>query len=613
MSSREPSLSRAAKRKQDKIDARSRDYESEKLLDGIYCILTALNYTNPPSPIAEDIVSPNIGNGMNLLDVMTTPRGSDPIKISRLMTYSSSVPSEENVLNNSYAPSPMSLSATPIAESSAPNFEPLKSSIELTPVQYVINHAGAVFGSKTTKSQRYRSVDVLDNSISPTHFKIFFKDRRFFVYDNESKSGTFVRRHVYNYPAESSFQLQKGRVLLTGKYQIEVMECIDSKYPKYGSVQDGLLVLKMSLIGSSECQIVNLKAVEVSSKEQTSLFCPDDGDLSAPDLSDEAKSGDENEEDEDMETEDGNVPVAQSKPSFESDDNSTLIGKSYSSSIDSDSESTIYKEICNHVRFVNGRFHLKNNPGLGLKFFSRVKKFTSRGKPSHHLSSGDIIRAGRIEFRVDIRAAPRPITDKKKEDIVSARDIGAYEMGNWLCREHMEDRHVAIDGFGKYPSDAFLGIYDGHAGRLVADFISCIFHVNLLHAINVSGRRTVDSMVCAMREAFETSSKMVAGLGEEALYAGSTAVCGLLWKDEKLDNERHVTVGNIGDCRAYICRENDALELTECHLASREEEAARVQAAGSTIVDNRIRGLTVTRAFGDLSLAKNGIISTPNV
>lgn len=55
-----------------------------------------------------------------------------------------------------------------------------------------------------------------------------------------------------------------------------------------------------------------------------------------------------------------------------------------------------------------------------------------------------------------------------------------------------------------------------------------------------------------MKKAFIQSSKMVEGLGEEAHFCGSAAVCGLLWTEEKTDKGRKLVVGNIGDCRAYV-------------------------------------------------------------
>eukprot|EP00475_Leptophrys_vorax_P004266 TRINITY_DN1254_c0_g1_i3.p1 TRINITY_DN1254_c0_g1~~TRINITY_DN1254_c0_g1_i3.p1 ORF type:complete len:614 (-),score=139.80 TRINITY_DN1254_c0_g1_i3:1365-3206(-) len=603
-SSREASLSRVERKRLERIETRTKQFEDEKKLDGIYCILTALNLTNtsagdvPVSPVQ----APSSGHSNGQTE---SHQHNDPVRISRLASYSSTSSNIMPALQDEqglYIPSPMSIS---VNEPTDPPTASAAKTVDLYPVQYVINFSGAVFGSKAKVLPGYRCIN--DSSVSASHFRIMFRDRQFYAYDVESKTGTYVRRNVYNYPADCSYQLQKGRTLLTGNYVLDVVECIDSKHPSYSSVQDGLLKLKIHLLGSKDERVVVVRAVEVAPASQMSLCAPADGDLSLPDLSDEVKSANEDQDDEDADMEDGQESVV--KPSFESDDNS-MAAQSYSST-ESELDLSVFNKIMDHIHFVNGRFHVRNNPHEKLTFFSKVKRYTSRGKPSHHLSSGDVIRVGRVEFRVDIRSAPRPISDKKKEDIVCAKDMSSFELGNWLSREAMEDRHVAIDGFGKYPSDGFVGIYDGHAGRLVADFISCIFHVNLLHAINVVGKRNVECVRTAMNEAFEVSSRMIAGLGEDASYCGSTAVCGLLWKDEKIDGERHLTIGNVGDCRAFVCRDGDFLELSRSHLATAADEVSRVEEFGAKVVDGRFRGLTVTRAFGDLSLVKSGMTSTP--
>lgn len=55
------------------------------------------------------------------------------------------------------------------------------------------------------------------------------------------------------------------------------------------------------------------------------------------------------------------------------------------------------------------------------------------------------------------------------------------------------------------------------------------------------------------------------------------------------------------------------IELSESHLATDHYEIGRIQKLGSMIVDGRIKGLSITRAFGDLSLASNGLIAVPSM
>lgn len=60
-------------------------------------------------------------------------------------------------------------------------------------------------------------------------------------------------------------------------------------------------------------------------------------------------------------------------------------------------------------------------------------------------------------------------------------------------------------------------------------------------------------------------------------------------------------VGNVGDCRAVLCRGGKAVELTQEHTPAVPSEAARVEAAGGFVSRGRVNGiLGVSRSFGDI-------------
>ncbi len=52
-------------------------------------------------------------------------------------------------------------------------------------------------------------------------------------------------------------------------------------------------------------------------------------------------------------------------------------------------------------------------------------------------------------------------------------------------------------------------------------------------------------------------------------------------------------------------------ELSERHLLSENSEINRINNLGVIINEGRINGLTISRAFGDLALTKQGIIHEP--
>lgn len=68
-------------------------------------------------------------------------------------------------------------------------------------------------------------------------------------------------------------------------------------------------------------------------------------------------------------------------------------------------------------------------------------------------------------------------------------------------------------------------------------------------------------------------------------------------KDERL----WLYCGNVGDCRAVLCRAGEAMELSMDHNFKRADEVARVEAAGGWLSKSRLFGvLAVSRAFGDI-------------
>lgn len=90
--------------------------------------------------------------------------------------------------------------------------------------------------------------------------------------------------------------------------------------------------------------------------------------------------------------------------------------------------------------------------------------------------------------------------------------------------------------------------------------------------------------------------------------AGSTASVVLLLNDEEL------LVANVGDSKVILCA-GYAEELTSDHHPDRDDERARIELAGGFVLDwgvPRVNGLlAVSRAIGDVSLKRYGVIAEP--
>ncbi|KNC81008.1 hypothetical protein SARC_06654 [Sphaeroforma arctica JP610] len=96
------------------------------------------------------------------------------------------------------------------------------------------------------------------------------------------------------------------------------------------------------------------------------------------------------------------------------------------------------------------------------------------------------------------------------------------------------------------------------------------------------------------------------------MQSGSTA-CMCVIHNNKL------VVANIGDSVAFLCREAKALDLTVSHKPSIKEEKERIEACGGRVsceLDGVARvneRLAMSRALGDFSFRKYGVISEPDV
>tara|TARA_B110000971_G_C19860552_1_gene431436 strand:- start:309 stop:875 length:567 start_codon:yes stop_codon:yes gene_type:complete len=85
---------------------------------------------------------------------------------------------------------------------------------------------------------------------------------------------------------------------------------------------------------------------------------------------------------------------------------------------------------------------------------------------------------------------------------------------------------------------------------------------------------------------------------------GSTALVGIMYKKNK---SLKAYILNTGDCRAILCNSNNiAIALTKDHKPNYIEEKKRINNLGGEIefdgYDWRIKGLSVSRAFGDMDI-----------
>ncbi|PWA45769.1 Protein phosphatase 2C [Artemisia annua] len=178
----------------------------------------------------------------------------------------------------------------------------------------------------------------------------------------------------------------------------------------------------------------------------------------------------------------------------------------------------------------------------------------------------------------------------------------------------------------------FFGVYDGHGGSQVANYCNERVHVALEEELKAYAQETINDTLQAQWEkvftnCFQKVDDEVGGrISRRTLEAkgdtfnvtsepvapataGSTAVVAVI-------NSSHIIVANCGDSRAVLYRGKEVVVLSNDHKPNREDELARIEAAGGKVIQwngHRVLGvLAMSRSIGDGYL-KPCIIPDPEV
>lgn len=168
-------------------------------------------------------------------------------------------------------------------------------------------------------------------------------------------------------------------------------------------------------------------------------------------------------------------------------------------------------------------------------------------------------------------------------------------------RETNEDAEVIIDNYKGQKKNikdvTYMAVFDGHGGSQISSFLGenlqkYFIHKDLKYPLSKKYIKNVfDNM----------QNKLINKKGDIAKRVGSTALIVLLYKH---NDTEYINIMNLGDCRAVICRNNIAVQLTKDHKPNWPEEKHRVEKLGGQIYfdgnDWRVGYLSVSRSFGDL-------------
>lgn len=173
------------------------------------------------------------------------------------------------------------------------------------------------------------------------------------------------------------------------------------------------------------------------------------------------------------------------------------------------------------------------------------------------------------------------------------------------------------------PDIQYYGVFDGHNGNFVSQFVN----KNLPNIIkgNIETNRSdlYDEPFFILENVLVSSILHCQHILEETMVSmedlkrkdmiGSTAVVALL-----LDS-KFLSVANLGDSKAILCRDGKPVELSVEHVPSNKYESTRVMSSGGWIDwDSRLTPLvngrlTMTRSFGNLLLKPDIVPCDPQI
>jgi len=174
-------------------------------------------------------------------------------------------------------------------------------------------------------------------------------------------------------------------------------------------------------------------------------------------------------------------------------------------------------------------------------------------------------------------------------------------------RKTNEDSHYILNNLTnkrcEYPAINIYAICDGHglggdSGKKISSELVLLIRKYFSDKNNVfplsvkNTEKIFDDMQQALEQKYKTIIK----------NAGSTA---LIVVHFQFKSAYYLQIFNVGDCRAIISYNNKPVQLTTDHKPANNYEKRRIEKLNGSIVfdgmDYRIKGLSVSRAMGDIS------------
>jgi serine/threonine protein phosphatase PrpC len=184
----------------------------------------------------------------------------------------------------------------------------------------------------------------------------------------------------------------------------------------------------------------------------------------------------------------------------------------------------------------------------------------------------------------------------------SVKEYGYKEEMNPKYKNSMEDFVKIIDNFNN-SNIGFFGLFDGHGGDDAVKYAKENISKNLEKFINEREYR-YNREEC-LKKTFLAVDEKLKFYDSENSGLTSTVV---------LIEGKMLYIANVGDSGCFLLTKNKEFKkISVDHNCLNEKELERIKNNGGKIINNRVLGqLALTRALGDHSLRKYGVIAEPD-
>ncbi|XP_076902499.1 putative protein phosphatase 2C 47 [Bidens hawaiensis] len=200
---------------------------------------------------------------------------------------------------------------------------------------------------------------------------------------------------------------------------------------------------------------------------------------------------------------------------------------------------------------------------------------------------------------------------------VSSTSIRSGSHTDIGLRRLNEDQHIMVDDLSKHLGEtykwglpsSFYAIFDGHGGAEAASYVKqhamqFFFQDSDLPQSVLDNDLFLKRVERSHYNAFLQADQALADECSVRCDCGTTALTVLIVG-------KHVITANAGDCRAVICRNGSATQITQDHRGSTCEEKERCERLGGYFdQDGYLNGqLGVTRALGDWHMKNSKVLT----